>query len=73
LSAELLFRQATKYDPGFATAFVNLGVTLASESKFREADLALQKALQIDPDNKDARRAHILVKAQLERQSPGSE
>ena len=50
-----LFREAIESRPTFTDAFVNLGATLASESRFAEADATLDKALQIDPITKKLR------------------
>ncbi|MGD0802043.1 MAG: tetratricopeptide repeat protein [Terracidiphilus sp.] len=52
--AERLFRQAVESNPGFIKAWINLGDELTSESRFSEAGLAIDKALQIDPANPDA-------------------
>jgi cytochrome c-type biogenesis protein CcmH/NrfG len=51
-------------NPDYAQAFVNLGVTLASESRWADAKTALQNAIRIDPANKEAQ--EILAKIQEE-------
>jgi Flp pilus assembly protein TadD len=61
--AEKLFRAAIASSPTFTNAFVNLGATLASESRFAEADATLEKALQIDPGNKEAQDLRAMIKA----------
>ena len=61
--AEKLFREAIESRPTFADAFVNLGAILASESRFAEAEATLNKALQIDPNNKQAQDLQAMIKA----------
>jgi cytochrome c-type biogenesis protein CcmH/NrfG len=41
---------------------VNLGAILASESRFAEAEAAVNKALQIDPDNREAQDLRATIK-----------
>jgi Tfp pilus assembly protein PilF len=43
--AERLYREALKSNPVFTKALVHLSATLASESRFTEADAVLQQAL----------------------------
>ncbi len=61
--AEKLFREAIESRPTFADAFVNLGAILASESRFTEAEATVSKALQIDPNNKEAQDLQAMIKA----------
>ncbi len=64
--AERLFRQAVENNPLYAQAFVNLGVTLASQSRLAEAMQAVQSALRIEPDNKDAVEINAKILAMLQ-------
>ena len=43
--------------------YLSLGDILASESRFDEADSTIEKALQIDPRNRDAQSLHDQIKA----------
>ena len=52
--AEQLFREAIRDNSAFARAMVNLAATLASEGRFSEAETVVQRALLIEPTNKDA-------------------
>ena len=61
--AEMLFREAIESRPTFVDAFVNLGAILAGESRFTEAEATVNKALQIDPDNKEAQDLQAMIKA----------
>jgi hypothetical protein len=54
---------AIESDPKSTKAIVNLAATLASESRFADADAILQKALEIDPANKEAGELKGLLKA----------
>jgi tetratricopeptide (TPR) repeat protein len=54
--AELHFRAAVRASPSYVVAWINLAATLASESKWQEARQAADRALEIDPDNTEARR-----------------
>jgi tetratricopeptide (TPR) repeat protein len=67
--AERMFRLAIDSNPGYTQAFVNLGATLASQSRFGEAETALQSALQIDRDNKDAQQLLTMIRARASRQN----
>lgn len=49
------FQRAAKLDPSFHLAHFNLGVTLGSEGRYREAAAALTRALEIDPDHQRTR------------------
>jgi len=53
--AEDYFRAAVRASPSYLAAWVNLAATLASESKWDDAKQALGRALEIDPDNTQAR------------------
>jgi tetratricopeptide (TPR) repeat protein len=53
-SAEGFFRQAVRAAPNFTQAWISLAATLATESRFPEAQEALASALKIEPDNPDA-------------------
>jgi len=55
-SAEEHFRLAVRASPGFAKAWVNLAATLYLESKLPEAKEAVQRALQVEPDNPQAQK-----------------
>lgn len=54
--AEAFFQAACQASPSYVAAWVNLAATLASEAKWQEAKKALDRALEIDPDNVEARR-----------------
>ncbi|MGA9463422.1 MAG: tetratricopeptide repeat protein [Terracidiphilus sp.] len=64
VAAEQMFREAIKNDSAFPRALVNLAATLASESRFSEADIVLQQALHINPENKDALQLQAMLKGQ---------
>jgi superkiller protein 3 len=53
--AEGYFHAAIRAAPSYVGAWINLAATLASESKWQDAKEALGHALQIDPDNAQAR------------------
>jgi tetratricopeptide (TPR) repeat protein len=53
-TAEEQFRDAVKAAPGFAAAWVSLAATLGTESRYPEAQQAVQRALEIDPKNANA-------------------
>ncbi len=53
--AESYFRAAVRASSSYVAAWVNLAATLASEEKWQEAHEALDHALEIDPDNAEAR------------------
>jgi len=55
-SAEEHFRLAVHASPGFVKAWVNLGATLYLESKIPEAKTAVERALQVAPDNPQAQK-----------------
>ena len=54
--AESYFHAAIHASPSYMGAWINLAATLASEAKWQDAKEALGHALEIDPDNADARR-----------------
>ena len=56
------FREATTLNPACAWAFGNLAVVLAELDRYNEALQAIEKAIQIDPDDDDFRqnKAEIL-------------
>ncbi|MEO8169176.1 MAG: tetratricopeptide repeat protein, partial [bacterium] len=50
-SAAISFSLATRFDPRYADAFVDLAVTQLRLRRIREADTAMTRAIQLDPDN----------------------
>jgi tetratricopeptide (TPR) repeat protein len=54
-SAETYFRAAIDASPSYVAAWINLSATLASETRWQDATLAVNRALQIDPSNTEAR------------------
>jgi len=53
--AESYFRAAVRASPSYIAAWINLAATLAGEDKMQDAKQALAHALEIDPDNAQAR------------------
>ena len=53
--AEGYFRAAVGASPSYVGAWINLAATLASEEKWQDARQAVGRALEIDPDNAEAR------------------
>jgi tetratricopeptide (TPR) repeat protein len=53
-TAEAQFREAVRAAPGYADAWVSLAATLGTESRYPEAQQAVQHALEIDPRNANA-------------------
>jgi Flp pilus assembly protein TadD len=53
-AAEEHFRMAVSASPGYTEAWVSLAATLGMESRFREAQKAVETALQLDPHNENA-------------------
>jgi len=53
--AEGYFRAAVGASPSYTGAWINLAATLASEEKWQDARQAVGRALEIDPDNAEAR------------------
>lgn len=52
--AEQMFRAAIENDPSCLRAIVNLAAILGSESRLAEASATVERALRIDPKNKEA-------------------
>jgi len=50
---------------------VNLAVSLASQSRFMEAQSALQNASRLDPGNEQVRAMRAQIQAQLSQQGKG--
>jgi len=57
-TAEAHFRHAVEAAPSFADAWVSLAATLASESRPQDAEEAVKRALEIDPQNANAIELH---------------
>jgi len=53
-TAEAQFREAVRAAPGYIEAWISLAATLGTESRFPEAQQAVQRALEIDPHNAQA-------------------
>jgi tetratricopeptide (TPR) repeat protein len=64
VGAEQMFREAIKNDSSFPRALVNLAATLASESRFSEADTVVLQALRLDPENKEALQLQSMLKGE---------
>ena len=69
LKLRTIWELYTENNPEYAQAFVNLAVTLASQSRFAEAESALQNALRIEPDDEQAQAVHARLQAQLSQQT----
>jgi Tfp pilus assembly protein PilF len=54
VSAEDHLRKAVQAAPTYADAWVSLAATLGTESRIPEAQQAVQRALEIDPQNANA-------------------
>ena len=54
LAAEKHFREAVRSAPGFTEAWVNLAATLGLQSRFSEAEEAVNAALKLEPRNPQA-------------------
>ncbi|HUN83403.1 MAG TPA: tetratricopeptide repeat protein [Terracidiphilus sp.] len=61
--AEQLFRRAVESNSRFVRAYVSLAGELLSESKMAEAIAVLEKALRIDPNNREARSLLASIKS----------
>ena len=61
--AEERFRAAIKASPSYVAAWINLAATLASETKWQDAKQTIHRALEIDPDNEQARRLNEAINA----------
>jgi tetratricopeptide (TPR) repeat protein len=53
--AEIYFQAAVHAEPSYAAAWINLAATFASEAKWQDAKNAVAHALEIDPQNAQAR------------------
>jgi tetratricopeptide (TPR) repeat protein len=53
-AAEAQFREAVRAAPGYTDAWISLAATLGTESRYPEAQQAVQRALEIDPHNAKA-------------------
>ena len=53
-TAEAQFREAVRSAPGYTDAWISLAATLGTESRYPEAQQAVQRALEIDPHNAKA-------------------
>ena len=53
-TAEGQFREAVRATPGYTEAWISLAATLGMESRYPEAQQAVQRALEIDPHNANA-------------------
>ncbi len=64
VQAESYFRAAVTSSPSYVVAWINLAATLADEAKWQDARQAIGHALEVDPDNADARNlSHALAQA----------
>ena len=54
-TAEEQFREAVRAAPGYTDGWISLAATLGMESRFGEAQEAVQRALEIDPQNTNAK------------------
>jgi Tfp pilus assembly protein PilF len=54
VSAEEHFREAVRAAPTFVEAWINLAAALGTQSKVSEARKAIERALQLDPNNGEA-------------------
>ena len=53
-TAEARFREAVRAAPAYTDAWISLAATLATESRYSEAEQAVQRALESDPHNPNA-------------------
>src|SRR5215469_2638008 len=53
-AAEKHFREAVRAAPAYTEAWINLAATLGMESKFQEAQQAIDSALKLEPKNSEA-------------------
>jgi tetratricopeptide (TPR) repeat protein len=51
------FQQATKLQPGYVTAWNNLGDALEKQGRWKDAQPAYEAAFELDPENETARQA----------------
>ena len=61
--AEAYFRAAVAASPSYIVGWVNLAATLASQARWSQARQAIQQALQIDPENAEARQLDQAITA----------
>lgn len=54
--AERFFRAAIHASPSYVVAWINLAASLAGQTRWQDAKEAVDRALEIDPDNSEARR-----------------
>ena len=59
--AEQHFRAAVHASPSYVVAWINLAATLAAESRWKDAEDAVNRALEIDPENVQARKLKELI------------
>jgi tetratricopeptide (TPR) repeat protein len=59
--AEIYFEAAVHAEPSYMAAWINLAATFASETKWQEAKKALGHALEIDPENAQARQLALAL------------
>ena len=62
-AAESYFHAAIDASPSYVAAWINLAATLASESKWHDATQAVDRALEIDPSNAEARQLEQAIQA----------
>ena len=65
--AEALFREALRYNPGFAQAHYQLGVLLEHRGQIDEATAELMKAVELDPEYADPHYALMRIYQRLGR------
>jgi superkiller protein 3 len=54
--AERFFRATIHASPSYVVAWINLAASLAGQTRWQDAKQAVDRALEIDPDNSEARR-----------------
>jgi tetratricopeptide (TPR) repeat protein len=69
--AEKLFRQAIEDDPNYAQGHLNLGLILAQQQKFTDAEPELDNAIKLVPEDVAALAAAGKVKARLGKSGEG--
>ncbi len=52
--AEVYYRRAVDLDPGFADAYMQLGLSLIQQGKMEEAGPFLQKVIELAPESQNA-------------------
>jgi tetratricopeptide (TPR) repeat protein len=73
IEAQRLFRNAIERDPNFALAYVGLADTIATGTNSTEATMAIEKALEIDPNLGEAHASLGFLKMFHGRQWPEAE